>query len=70
MVTVSLTMPDGYKYTKLGLFDSVIDFETDTEGKQLALLVQTGNDILVQKYSLRDFKRLSEKILTRISKKT
>ncbi len=70
LVTVSLTMPDGYQYTELGFFDSVIDYETDIEGKQLTLLAQMGNDVLVQKYSLTDFKKLSEKILTRIGKKT
>lgn len=70
LVTVSLTMPDGYQYTELGSFDSVIDYETDIEGKYLTLLSQMGNEILVQKYLLTDFKKVSEKILTRIGKKT
>lgn len=70
LVKVSITSPDGSNYTELGSYQSVIDHETDREGKILTLLAQVGSDILVQKYSLTDFKKLSEKKLTRIEKKT
>lgn len=66
LITVSLTKPDGTVYTELGNFDSVIDYETDVEGEYLTLVIQKGDNISALKYSLADFKKLSEKMLTKI----
>jgi len=69
MITVAVTSPGGDQYTELGTFTSVIDYQSDFEGKFLTLLIQMENDILVQKYSLSDFQKISEKKLTKIEKK-
>ncbi len=69
-ITIALTSPDGLNYTEIdsGL-SSVIDHSIDNDATELTILVQNGSAILMKKFSLVNNKQISEKEITRISKK-
>lgn len=68
--TIALIKPDGSQYTEIEQqITEIIDKKVVNEGKVLILLVQVNENLIMKKYSLIDFKKISEKKLINIGKK-
>ncbi len=66
---IGLAKPDGTRYKEIETnIKSVIDQSINAEG-ELLILVQVGSEVLLKKYSLNDFNKISEKSISEISKK-
>lgn len=65
--TVALTKPDGTGYKELETrVQSLIDQEVSDNGRSLMLLLQSNDKVYLKKYSLSDFSKVTEKVLTEI----
>jgi len=69
-ITLALLRTDGDEYTEIetGIWE-VLDREVTEDGKYLILLLQVGSNVLLKKYSLETFGKVSERVVTEISKK-
>ncbi|XOF35159.1 MAG: hypothetical protein ACL93V_07685 [Candidatus Electrothrix sp. YB6] len=67
---IGLIKPNGYEYIEIEKsIQSVIDKEVSEDGEHLLILAQIDNSVWLKKYSLMNFKKVSEKVITEISKK-
>ena len=69
-LTVALTSPSGVNYTEIesGL-SSVIDHSVNSEATVLTILVQKGSSLIMEKFSLLNNQKISEREISRIGKK-
>jgi hypothetical protein len=67
---VALARPDGTGYTELvSDVKSVFDFNISDDGMYLMLLHQIENEVIFSRYSIKDFSRVSRRVVTGITKK-
>jgi hypothetical protein len=67
--TIALTKPDGTSYKEIETdVQSLIDKEVSDNGRSLMLLLQSDHKVYLKKYSLSDFSKVTEKVLTEIRK--
>ena len=67
---IALISPDGSHYTEIEKeITEVIDTKVVNDGKVLMLLVQVNANLVMKKYSLIDFRKISEKTLLGIGQK-
>ncbi len=67
---IALINPDGSHYTEIEKeITEIIDTKVVNNGKVLMLLVQVNASLVMKKYSLIDFRKISEKTLIGIGKK-
>ena len=66
---IALSAPDGTRYTEIerGL-GRVLEFKVSDREESLLVLAQMGKNIVLKKYSLESFEKLSEKVLTDLNK--
>lgn len=69
--TIALLNIDGTGYKEVEQnIDQIIDTDVTNDGKHLIFMVQVGNQVIVKKYSLASLTKLSERVITDISKPT
>jgi hypothetical protein len=69
-ITIGLSNPDGLNFSEVETgITSVIDHSIDSVASVLTVLMQKGSALIMKKYSLETYKMISEKEITKISKK-
>lgn len=67
---VALIKPNGHQYIEIEKsIQSVIDKAVSDDGEHFLILAQIDNSVWLKKYSLTNFKKVSEKVITEVSKK-
>ena len=70
-ITVALSLPDGTGFTELVTGNmEILDYQLDGSGSLFSLLLQQGNDIVLQKYALPGFTKMTETKLNTIQQHT
>lgn len=70
LMTAAITTPDGLNYKELeSKATSIIDHSIDTGTLTLTLLVQKNDKLVMENFSTTDGRKISEREITKISKK-
>ncbi|MEQ1738938.1 MAG: hypothetical protein ABL884_03440 [Methyloglobulus sp.] len=68
-ITIAMSKPDGSNFVRLvETVDNFFSHQTTSDNKELVLLYQKHNQVMIEKISLSDFKSINKRVLTDLKK--